>query len=169
MIDGFDFVGPLFQMEHQLLEWERKVPVHLSLRRARDIPSEEDADICERFRILLTLRYHNLRILIHRLVLVKFLDSAGSTTQDQNENVILQQIGSNSVQRCVESSMEIISIVTFLVHSEMGKKFLGAWWFSLYYSRLHLHPKERMTNNFSSLSCGPCHICYLPYLPRPQC
>lgn len=147
---GFEIVGRLYQMEHQLLEWECTLPAHLSLRQSQDIPPEEKADECERFRVLLTLRYHNLRILIHRPVLVKFLEIAGSSTADAQEIMILQQMGSNSVQRCVQSSMEIISIVNLIVHSlGIRRRFLGAWWFSLYYS----------------MYCASSHVVYPSFLP----
>jgi hypothetical protein len=47
----------------------------------------------------------------------------------------LQQIGSNSIQTCVQSSMEIIAIVRAIVGgSNHHRSLLGAWWFSLYYT-----------------------------------
>ena len=134
---GFDIVGRLYQMEHHLLEWEGNLPIHLRPRGSQHIPSEEDADSCERFRVILALRYHNLRILIHRPILVKFLDIAGSHGPDDRELMLLQQVGTNSMQQCVQSSMEIIAIVNQIVHSSgMRRRFLGAWWFSLYYSMI---------------------------------
>ncbi len=132
----FDTVARHFQMEQQLVEWERTLPLNLALRRSQDIPWEEDdGHLLERFRVILTLRYHNSRILLHRPILVKFLDISGKPDSGGQELILLQQIGSNSVQSCVQSSMEIISIVNSIVHST-GKRRgnLGAWWFSLYYS-----------------------------------
>ena len=74
----FDIVGTLFQMEHQLVEWERALPKDMGLRNSRDIPFEsDDANQIERYRVVITLRYHNLRILIHRVVVVKFQDIRG--------------------------------------------------------------------------------------------
>lgn len=123
-------------MEHQLVEWERALPKDMGLRNSRDIPSESgDANQLERYRVIITLRYHNLRILIHRLVVVKFLDACGRTDRDEQELALLQQIGLNSVQICVQSSLEIIAIVNLIVNSTgVRRGFLGAWWFSLYYS-----------------------------------
>lgn len=123
-------------MEQQLAEWVRTLPANMSLRDSREIPSEgHDADLVERYRIIITLRYHNLRVLIHRLVVGRFLDICGKVERDEQELALLQQIGSNSVQICVKSSLEIISIVNTIVHSMgMRRGFLGAWWFSLYYS-----------------------------------
>jgi hypothetical protein len=131
----FDIVTRLFQMEHQLMGWERALPENMGLRNSGDFPFEgDDADL-ERYRVIITLRYHNLRILIHRLVVVRFLDIRGKVDPADQELALLQQIGSNSVQICMRSSLEIISIVHSIVHSTgMRRGLLGAWWFSLYYS-----------------------------------
>jgi len=108
----------------------------MGLRHSKDIPTNvEDPSRLERFKIILTLRYHNTRILLHRPILVKFLDILGKPTVDKQELSLLQQIGSNSLKNCVESSMEIISIVHMIVKSiGVQRSLLGAWWFSLYYS-----------------------------------
>lgn len=137
----FDIVGTLFQMEHHLAEWERALPRGVGLRKSEDIPFRmDDTYQLERYRVIITLRYHNLRILIHRLVVVKFLDACGRTDRDEQELVLLQQIGLNSVQICVKSSLEIITIVRLNVHSTgVQRGYLGAWWFSLYYSKSTVH------------------------------
>jgi hypothetical protein len=123
-------------MENLLAQWVRTLPANMGLRNSREIPLEgHDAEILEQYKIILTLRYHNLRILVHRLVLVRFLDICGKVDRDEQDLTLLQQIGSNSIQICVQSSMEIISIVNTIVHSTgIRRGFLGAWWFSLYYS-----------------------------------
>ncbi|KAF2501403.1 hypothetical protein BU16DRAFT_450555 [Lophium mytilinum] len=127
-----DFMAYLFKMEQQLMEWERSLPANMALRKSQEILSEEDDT--ERYRIILTLRYHNLRILIHRLVVVRFLDTCGKADRDEQELALLRQIGLNSVQICAHSSLEIISIVSTIVHStDVRHEYLGAWWFSLYY------------------------------------
>jgi hypothetical protein len=48
---------------------------------------------------------------------------------------LFQQIGFNSVQICMHAASEIINIVNQVVHSTgIQRKFLGACWFTLYYS-----------------------------------
>jgi len=115
--------------------WERALPENMGLRNSGDFPFQgDDADL-ERYRVIITLRYHNIRILIHRLVVVRFLDTCGKFDPADQELALLQQIGSNSVQICVRSSLEIISIVHSIVHSSgVRRGLLGAWWFSLYYT-----------------------------------
>lgn len=90
-----------------------------------------------KFRVILTLRYLNLRVLLHRPVLVKFIAASRSPDRDPQDLKLLQQIGMNSMQIVTESAMEIIDLVLRVV-SEPGWKqsLLGAWWFSLYYSEI---------------------------------
>lgn len=132
----FDTVSKLFQMEHQLVEWENSLPINMGLRKSHDIPGDdEEADPAERFRLIITLRYHNLRILVHRLVVVRYLDTCGKADNNPQEVATLQQIGANSIQICIQSAMEIITIVSLLTQSTGQRRgFLGFWWFSLYYS-----------------------------------
>lgn len=137
-----DNISRILNIEQQLVEWERHLPPDLSLQHAIEIPpSPANIDIVssssEKFRIILTLRRHNLRVLLHRPILVNFLDLAGDNTQqNSSQNLsLLQQIGSNSVQICVQSSIDIISIVKTIVTSTGERRtWLGAWWFSLYYT-----------------------------------
>lgn len=133
-----DTVAHLFQLEQRLVEWKRGLPGDLSLLNSTAMPSlDEETYWLGRYRVILTLRYHNLCILLHRVIVVKFLDACGDTDRDEHEMVSLQQIGSNSVRICLQSAMEIISIVHFVVHStDSRRECLGAWWFSLYYSTL---------------------------------
>lgn len=92
-----------------------------------------------KFRVILTTRYLNVRVLLHRPVLVKFISASRSPDYDSQDLMLLKQIGMNSMQICMESAMEIIDIV-FAAVSEPGWKesLLGPWWFSLYYSKTQI-------------------------------
>jgi hypothetical protein len=128
-------VSELFKMEQQLVDWERSLPTSLYLRKPQGIPPD-NSDSSEKFRIVLTLRYHNLRILLHRSMLIRFLDIIGEKDFKNPEVAVLQQIGANSVHICVQSSMDIITIISTIVKSgEARRGMLGAWWFTLYYSQ----------------------------------
>ena len=132
-----DKVTRIFQMEKHLVEWTRSLPGYLGLRSSQDIPFEDETAFLEKARVVITLRYQNLRVLLHRSVLVEYLDMVGKQDCDGQELVLLQQIGSNSLNICVNSAMEIILIISTIVSSDGPRRqFLGAWWFSLYYSRL---------------------------------
>lgn len=130
-----DTVSHLFKMEQQLVKWQQNLPPNLGLRNAQDFPTENPG-ANERFRVILTLRYHNLRILLHRTMLVRFLNLIGGDNLCNQEAPLLQQVGINSVQICIQSSIEIISLVSNIVRfGDNERKMLGAWWFSLYYSK----------------------------------
>lgn len=125
----------LFQMDQQLLEWKRALPPQLTLIRSQDVESVEKDVPLERFRTVLTLRFHNLRILLHRPVLVNFLDLLRQTDVDQQELSLLRQLGAGNFETCLSSSVEIVTIVyQRLKSAEKRHDYLGAWWFSLYYS-----------------------------------
>lgn len=88
----------------------------------------------DRFHTILTLRYHNLSILIHRGVLVQLcdhMDDLGSQTQDI---LALMDAARSTVRICVESATDIIMLVHAVAKSDgVFRNVLGAWWFTLYY------------------------------------
>jgi hypothetical protein len=88
-----------------------------------------------RLRIVITLRYNNLRILLHRPILTSLLTNAENGKASNDDMCIIRQVGPSSVNICMRSAKEVISIVSTLVHSKgPARGLLGAWWFTLYYS-----------------------------------
>jgi hypothetical protein len=129
-----DSVSQFFKLEQELTDWRRKLLPHLSLRRPQDIPLD-NSDPNEKFRIILTLRHHNLRILLHRSMLLRFLELVGQK-QRRSQDPVLSQVGSNSIHICTQLCMETITIVSSIVKSSDARRgMLGAWWFTLYYSK----------------------------------
>ena len=139
-----DTIALVYKIESQLSDWQEELPHDFKPVSLADLdfdllPSEEDAMAEQwrriRLRFILTLRYTNVRILLHRTVLVKFLDASDSS-QD-NRDMLLQEIGPNSIQIAMRSAKEIVRLVLLVVQSPAHSKrrgLLGAWWFSLYYS-----------------------------------
>ncbi|KAJ5446850.1 Transcription factor [Penicillium cf. griseofulvum] len=135
-------VAHIFNLEQHLFSWERSLAHPLQLISSTSIGnlphdqmSSNSQYLSLRFQVILTLRYLNLRVLLHRPILVKFITASRSPDRDPQDMRLLQQIGMNSLQICANSAMEIIDIVHRVV-SEPGWKrsLLGAWWFSLYYT-----------------------------------
>ncbi|RFU31829.1 hypothetical protein B7463_g4515, partial [Scytalidium lignicola] len=130
--------------ERQLEEWEKQLSPLFGLRITKAPFNVQDLNkinldslIIERFNCVLSLRFHNLRVLLHRQFLEKLLDAcSGNDSNTQSmETRILQQLGTNSVQTCVESAMVIISIVhTVVMSTGWYRGLLGAWNFSLFYT-----------------------------------
>lgn len=140
-------VAHIFSLEQHLFSWERSLAQPFQLISSASIekmpqdqiPSDHQV-LISRFQVILTLRYLNLRVLLHRPILVKFISASRSSDRDPQDMKLLQQIGMNSLQICADSAMEIIDIIHRVV-SEPGWKrgLLGAWWFSLYYSMSCIH------------------------------
>jgi hypothetical protein len=132
----------IFSMEQHLFAWERSLtqPLQLISTTSFNEMAQEQLSNYQyfswKFRVILTLRYLNLRVLLHRPVLVKFIAASANPERDPQDLKLLQQIGMNSMQICADSAMAIIDIV-YQVVTEPGwkQRLLGAWWFSLYYSK----------------------------------
>lgn len=166
--DVLPITSHILQIEHQLLAWQSSLAPPSGLITPQELAREGgghgDGDgnfsLARRFRVILTLRYHNVRILAHRRILDLYLGSlergqGGSRTSskpyyhdDNNHNSsssagsqqhdsMLKQVGHRSKGICMQSASDVISIVHMLVHApEPGRRgLLGAWWFTLYYSK----------------------------------
>ena len=122
----------VIRVERLLMEWRRDLPPMLRLRPwdATFAESEQNL-IFDRLSIIIALRYLNTRVLLHRQVLARFLAQINNRNADLEEDIFLHQFGQSSLQVCVDSASEIISII-----HKVGKRpyLLGAWWFSTYYS-----------------------------------
>ncbi|KKA20471.1 hypothetical protein T310_5522 [Rasamsonia emersonii CBS 393.64] len=138
----FHIVSRVLELDRQLEEWQHQLLPTLGLYVTQKPLTPADIEnmkpeslIFERFNIVLSLRYHNLRILLHRKFLEKFLETAGSEDSSNPEKKILRQVGISSVQNCVESAVIIISTVhTIASSSGWQRDLLGAWNYSLYYT-----------------------------------
>lgn len=140
--DVFRISSQVFQIEHKLSEVKRNLPHTMQLVNARDIQFKETLTgnllRVTKFRVILTLRYHNTRILTHRPLLQKYLDmlshhTAGSTGSPLAEP--LRQVGVNSLRICTQSATSIVELMAHVLSSKENRALLGAWWFSLYYGK----------------------------------
>lgn len=145
-----DTIARVYQIESQLVDWQEQLPLDLKLISLADLdlthlPPEDDSMAEQwrriRLRFVLTLRYANVRTLLHRTVLVKFLEGSEGS-QESRDVTLLHGVGTNSIQIAMRSAKEIIRLVHIVVQSPVQSKrrgLLGAWWFSLYYSMIPLH------------------------------
>ena len=140
-------ISHVYQIESLLLEWQQKLHPELKLIAAENLdpghlPPEADGNAEQwqrlRLRFILTLRYTNMRILLHRTILVKFLDGLNGA-QDSQDASLLQQVGMDSIQIAIRSAKEIVRLIHHITQNDGHHKMrglLGAWWFSLYYSMI---------------------------------
>ncbi|KKY32761.1 putative c6 transcription [Diaporthe ampelina] len=125
----------ILEIEHQLLEWQASLPPLLSLTNPAEIRSDNDFSLERRFRVILTLRHHNVRLLAHRRIFDLYLASIERGRGYDSHESMLIQIGERSKNACLQTASELISIVNLITHSPQPKcGLLGAWWFTLYYT-----------------------------------
>lgn len=126
----------ILEIEHQLLEWQASLSPLLSLTNPAEIRNDNDFCLARRFRVILTLRHHNVRLLAHRRILDLYLASIERGRGHDAHESMLIQIGERSKTVCLQTASELISIVHVITHSPQPKcGLLGAWWFTLYYSK----------------------------------
>lgn len=128
----------ILQIEHQLLEWQSSLAPLFGLITPQELRNSNGNDFSleRRFRVILTLRYHNVRILAHRRMLDLYLASIERSQSYDAEDSMLKQVGYRSKGICMQSASDLIAIVHILLHSPEPKRgLLGAWWFTLYYSK----------------------------------
>jgi len=137
--DVFSVASHVLQLEQKFLAWQGDLPDSMSLIDPETLTVSNDSDSMLRFRIILTLRYLNLRILTHRPLLCMDLEALGSSTADSQRLDILRQVGTNSVRICAQSALMIIRLMrAVLTVTGPARHLLGAWWFSLYYGNSQL-------------------------------
>ncbi|KAL4807917.1 fungal-specific transcription factor domain-containing protein [Aspergillus unguis] len=149
-----EIVSRVLGIESQLFSWEIALPE--SMRRVTIQTMRDEIEIADsgqsrnnhepfppslfplKFRVILTLRYLHVQILLYRPVLAKFLDItgvSGDRVVEPAEDRLLNDIGYSSVKKCVEAAMGIIDIIHELISSlQWSRNLLGAWWYSLYYT-----------------------------------
>ncbi|KAL2835446.1 fungal-specific transcription factor domain-containing protein [Aspergillus pseudoustus] len=135
-VADYELITRVLRLRNSLQEWVSQLPPHMNLISARecltDIGRHPTAD---RFRIILTMRYHNLRLLIHRIVLVRLCEYIDDGDAHSHETIALQDIVRSTVQITLESATEIINILSTLVESEWAQRgLLGVWWCTVYHT-----------------------------------
>ncbi|KAI1324929.1 fungal-specific transcription factor domain-containing protein [Xylariaceae sp. FL0255] len=137
-----EIVSLVLNRDRDLEDWKLKLTSmqDLSVRSHPLSPQEmenmtQEDTISGRFRMVLSLRYHNLRILLHRSVLERYLGVYRDRTKTGESNGILQRVGIDSIETCIDSAVIIISIVHTIVSlNGWQRDLLGAWNFSLFYT-----------------------------------
>lgn len=128
-------VALLFQRvvscEGDLMEWRAHLPPSLGVKSKAEIFQGLD-DTTDFFRLstVLTLRYLNVRLLIHRAMLARLLDH-DHKVEANHAGAFLQQFGQNSLELSAASATEMIDIIYTM--SKAQHRMLTSWWFSMYY------------------------------------
>ncbi|KAH8901203.1 hypothetical protein GQ53DRAFT_593023, partial [Thozetella sp. PMI_491] len=134
---GHSTTAHILQLSQELEEWQTSLPPNLALWTAsilRDLDRDVGDLVLDRFRLIITLRYLNTQLLLHRPILVKAL-GADMVEGSEQPPALLSRIERDFTRSCVTAAEEIIAIVhCVLTRQNMGKRLFGAWWFTLYYT-----------------------------------
>ncbi|KAI5801062.1 fungal-specific transcription factor domain-containing protein [Pyronema domesticum] len=130
----FTDVARIAEIEEKLAQWRQQLPQALQIVSAADIP-EGGGPPSQFWRqsIILSLRYHNTRALLHRQFAVKGLSEiwgAGPST-NRFEGDFFWNFGLASIKACSDSAIETVEIIHKVKYRS---DLLGFWWFTLYYT-----------------------------------
>jgi len=135
-----DSASSILQIDQGLLSWQTSLPCHMRLIHHNDLLEDDSLTLVRRLRVILTLRYHSLRVLAHRPILDRCLQLLADTSSARSDDAMLWQVGYRSKAIAFQSAESIIKIVSTLTRSTTSQHgLLGAWWFSLYYSSFNTY------------------------------
>lgn len=129
----------IVELEQELSDWQQSLSPPLFLRSTSNLPKDDSSEeyTMERFRMILSLRYLHVQLLLHR---PSFTRSLGKEPVQPNASIRTQksvnQMQDNFNRTCVRMAEEIIDIIhAVLTRPSMGRHLIGAWWFSMYYGK----------------------------------
>ncbi|RSL38136.1 hypothetical protein CEP53_015143 [Fusarium sp. AF-6] len=131
-------VTSIIQFGQELTDWQNNLPPQLALRVSADLPLEGEIQdpTTERVRLILSHRYLNVQLLLHR---PSFIRSSGALLRDPmistRNPAPVNHMQSNFDRTFVQVAENIIEIIhTVLTRPDLGRHLIGAWWFTLYYA-----------------------------------
>ena len=135
--DVFSLASQAIQIEQKLSDVQTTFPAALQLVEPEEFANGPDSSSAMlRFRVVHTLRYYNLKILIHRPILHRYLEVLNGQAEDVQRMAPPAQLGVNSLRICIQSASSIVELMSHLTESSGNARGLcGAWWFSLFYSK----------------------------------
>jgi hypothetical protein len=152
-------VTQIFKLEQELNDWQHSLPNNISLRTpaymASSIPLQTNP-LIERFHVVTTLRYLNVQVLLRRPLLTKSLDLRSATPGERQRLRSIGQIQTTCNQACVRSAKDLIALVhVILTTNGLGRRFLGAWWFTLYFSKSFIAAMTSLFHSEDILTFSP--------------
>lgn len=129
-----DLVSCAHPIEHALVEWECQLSISMQMLASAQLAG---GFVPTRFQTILTLRRHSVQLLIYRPLLLRLLAWDGHRRPDISTSTLLSRTLPTAAESTVRSATESIDIVrTLLLSGDRAKAtLLGAWWYTLYYSK----------------------------------
>ncbi|KAH6664152.1 fungal-specific transcription factor domain-containing protein [Halenospora varia] len=131
-----DIICGIVRLTCELEDWKKALPDNLYIMTAQTVFFNEKEPLeLQRARVLLTIRYLGVRILVLRPILREFLEYSTSDGGNPNKVVLLRSLGVPFLRDCVDSCVEVASMVEAILRVfRSGNEIMGAWWFSAYYT-----------------------------------
>ncbi|XEV02970.1 hypothetical protein FSHL1_008257 [Fusarium sambucinum] len=130
----------IIQFEQELSDWQDNLPQQLRLCSADELShltgTEAQNTTVERFRVILTLRYLNTQLLLHRPTFIRSLSAfhKGSKIPNRNSRSV-NNMQASFDKAFIQVAQNILDIIhTTLMRPDHGRHLIGAWWFTLYYT-----------------------------------
>ncbi|KZL70537.1 fungal specific transcription factor domain-containing protein [Colletotrichum tofieldiae] len=130
-------VSTVIHVGQKLADWQASLPLSMQLVEPSEVANPDSKLMLLKLRVILTLRHHNLQILSHRPILDRCLQALDRSAQSPQEAATLQQAWHLSKSMCLRSAEATIRLVEACKQAHDAQptiSFLGAWWFSLYFT-----------------------------------
>ncbi|KAH7356200.1 fungal-specific transcription factor domain-containing protein [Pyrenochaeta sp. MPI-SDFR-AT-0127] len=125
-------LSKVLDVEQNLSTWVHELPPSLLPITALELEPllGYDESTAFRFRLILTLRYLNVRMLLHRSVLFRLLEArtAISTALDQG---FMLKASYGSIETCVNTAVETLAIIS---QTTQRQHIIPIWWYSIYFT-----------------------------------
>ncbi|KAF4965570.1 hypothetical protein FSARC_6655 [Fusarium sarcochroum] len=128
----------IIQLGQELADWQVSLPTQLGLYSVCDLPHDTEIQnpTVERFRVVLTLRYLNVQLLLHRPTFIRSLGVLLKEPKLPHRNAgSVNNMQASFDKAFVQVAENIIDIIyAVLMRPDHGRHLIGAWWFTLYYA-----------------------------------
>jgi hypothetical protein len=124
----------VLQVEQELSGFAESLPPPLRIVTAVELDSISDIRDAQahRFRLILTVRLLNVRLLLHRRIL-SYILSHSSGNVDDRDTLYPLSMASSSLELCTEAAIETIAIIS---RTTQPDRLLPIWWWSAYFCEL---------------------------------
>lgn len=129
-----DILERIISIEKKLDAWKSSLPPNLCVTPKEEIMRNlNSSSVFSSLSTVITLRYLIARILLHRRIIICFLNSQKEQSGELEKPEFLRLFGKPSLEMGVLAASEMIGIIFDL--SEHQHHMLTTWWFSIYYSK----------------------------------
>ncbi|KAJ4986823.1 fungal specific transcription factor domain-containing protein [Stagonosporopsis vannaccii] len=127
----------LVQIDHELLEFSRCLPPHLSMAHTGSLGELEPTGIFRRQSNVLHVRFLHARIQLYRPAFFRYCYNHSMVTEFQPSvleapSSVAESFAFHSALVCVRIAIELIS----KIRQCSGTEATGAWWYNMFYTRM---------------------------------